>query len=108
MMSPPSILRFHPGKAWRDARTVALLTLDTLFWSKKTIFVALISAMILGLSITGRLILSYRWIHVPVTAPQVFGALMATAVIHFLVVFVTLFLAGFRPFYFFSKLRCYF
>lgn len=91
MMTPLHAAGFQPGKAWRDTRTIALLTLDTLFWSKKTIFVALISVMILGLSVTGRLILSYRWIHVPVTAPQVFGTLMATAVIHFLVVFVTLF-----------------
>jgi ABC-2 type transport system permease protein len=91
MMNPAHAVRIQPGKAWRDARTIALLTLDTLFWSKKTIFVALISAIILGLSVTGRLILSYHWIRVPVTAPQVFGALMATAVIHFLVVFVTLF-----------------
>jgi ABC-type transport system involved in multi-copper enzyme maturation permease subunit len=91
MMNPVHAVRFHPGKAWRDARTIALLTLDTLFWSKKTIFIALISVIVLGLSVTGRLIFSYHWIRVPVTAPQVFGALMTTAVIHFLVVFVTLF-----------------
>jgi ABC-type transport system involved in multi-copper enzyme maturation permease subunit len=91
MMNRVDAVGFQPGKAWRDARTIALLTLDTLFWSKKTVFIALVSAIILGLSVTGRLILSYHWIRVPVTAPQVFGALMSTAVIHFLVVFVTLF-----------------
>ena len=91
MMNPVHVVRFQPGKAWYDARTIALLTLDTLFWSKKTIFITLISVLLLGLSVAARLILSYRLIPVPVTAPQVFGGLMATAVIHFLVIFVTLF-----------------
>ncbi len=79
------------GKSWRDARIIAFLTLDTLFWSKKTIFVALISVLVLGLSVLGRLIMSYHWIRAPFTSSQVFGTLMSTAVVHFLVVFVTLF-----------------
>lgn len=83
--------RFSLAKGWRDVRTIAFLTLDTLFWSKKTIFVAFISLMVLGTSILGRLILTYHWIRAPFTASQVFGTLMSTAVIHFLVVFVTLF-----------------
>lgn len=78
-------------KGWRDARTIALVTLDTLFWSKKTIFVALVSALILGLSVIGRLVLTYHWIRAPFTSSQVFATLMSTAVVHFLVVFVTLF-----------------
>jgi ABC-2 type transport system permease protein len=76
---------------WRNIRTIAFLTLDTLFWSKKTVFVALISALVVGMSILGRLIMDYRWIRVPFTPAQVFSILMSTAVIHFLVVFVTLF-----------------
>ncbi len=83
--------RFSLIKGWRDVRTIAFLTLDTLFWSKKTIFVAIISFLILGMSILGRLILTYHWITVPFTAAQVFATLMSTAVIHFLIVFVTLF-----------------
>jgi ABC-2 type transport system permease protein len=79
------------AKSWRDSRTIAFLTLDTLFWSKKTIFVALISALVLGLSILGRLVLTYHWIRAPFTSAQVFGTLMSTAVVHFLVVLVTLF-----------------
>jgi ABC-2 type transport system permease protein len=78
-------------KEYRDLRTIMLLTLDTLFWSKKTIFVAIISVLVLGMSILGKLILAYHWIRVPFTAAQVFSTLMSTAVIHFLVVFVTLF-----------------
>jgi ABC-2 type transport system permease protein len=83
--------RFSLAKGWRNTLTIAFLTLDTLFWSKKTIFVGLISALILGLSLLGRLILTYQWIRAPFTSAQVFGTLMSTAVIHFLVVFVTLF-----------------
>jgi len=79
------------AKGWRDVKTIAYLTLDTLFWSKKTVFVALISLFIIGLSILGRLILMYNWVQAPFTSSQVFGTLMSTAVIHFLVVFVTLF-----------------
>jgi ABC-type transport system involved in multi-copper enzyme maturation permease subunit len=76
---------------WREFRTIAFLTLDTLFWSRKTIFVAFISFFILGLSILARLILTYNWVRAPFTPAQVFGTLMSTAVIHFLVVFITLF-----------------
>jgi len=78
-------------RGWRSVNTIASLTLDTLFWSKKTIFVAAISALIMLLSLLGRLILTYRWIRSPFTPEQVFSSLMSTAVIHFLVVFVTLF-----------------
>lgn len=78
-------------KGWRDARTIAFLTLDTLFWSKKTVFVALVSMLVLGLSVLGRLVMTYHWVRAPFTSAQVFGTLMSTAVIHFLVVFVTLF-----------------
>ncbi len=82
-----------PGAArtWRDAKNVAFITLDTLFWSKKTIFVAIVSLLIIGLAVFGRLILSYHWVNAPFTPAQVFGTLMSTAVVHFLVVFVTLF-----------------
>ncbi len=75
----------------RSVNTIASLTLDTLFWSKKTIFVAAISVAIMLLALLGRLILAYHWIRVPFTPAQVFASLMSTAVIHFLVVFVTLF-----------------
>ncbi len=83
--------RFDLVKRWRDVKTIALLTLDTLFWSKKTVFVAIISLLILGMSALGKLIMAYHWIRVPFNAAQVFATLMSTAVIHFLVVFVTLF-----------------
>ncbi len=79
------------AKGWRDMRTIAFLTLDTLFWSKKTIFVTAISLFVLGMAVLGRLVMSYRWITAPFTPAQVFGTLMSTAVIHFIVVFVTLF-----------------
>ncbi len=78
-------------RGWRSVNTIASLTLDTLFWSKKTVFVAAVSTLILLLSLMGRLVLTYRWIRVPFTPAQVFSSLMSTAVIHFLVVFVTLF-----------------
>ncbi len=80
-----------PAKTWQNIRTISFLTLDTLFWSKKTVFIAAISVLVLGLSVIGRMILSFHWIRAPFTAPQAFGVLMSTAVIHFLVVFVTLF-----------------
>ncbi len=79
------------GKTWRDARTITYVTLDTLFWSKKTIMIAAVSALTLSIAIIGRLIMSFHWIRVPFTPEQVFGSLMSTAVIHFLVTFVTLF-----------------
>ncbi|NWG13127.1 MAG: ABC transporter permease [Acidobacteria bacterium] len=75
----------------KPVKTIGLLTLDTLFWSKKTLFIAAVSLVIVGLAVLGRLILSFSWIRVPFTPEQVFGTLMATAVIHFLVTFVTLF-----------------
>jgi ABC-2 type transport system permease protein len=78
-------------KGWRDAGTIAYLTLDTLFWSKKTLLVALISCVTLGMAVLGRLILSFHWIRTPFTSGIIFGALISTAVVHFLVVFVTLF-----------------
>jgi ABC-type transport system involved in multi-copper enzyme maturation permease subunit len=78
-------------RGWRNVNTIAFLTLDTLFWSKKTIFVAAISALVILLSLLGRLVLTYRWIRAPFTSAEVFSTLMSTAVIHFLVVFVTLF-----------------
>jgi ABC-2 type transport system permease protein len=79
------------SRGWRDARTIALVTLDTLFWSRKTIFVALISTFIVGLALLARLVLDYNWVRAPFTPSQAFSTLMSTAVIHFLVVFVTLF-----------------
>jgi ABC-2 type transport system permease protein len=79
------------AQAWRNIKTIGLLTLDTLFWSKKTLFVAVISLLVILLSLLGRLILSYHWIRAPFSSAQVFASLMSTAVIHFLVVFVTLF-----------------
>ncbi len=83
--------RFRIAKGWRDMKTIAYLTLDTLFWSKKTIFVVFISLVVLGMAVLGRLVLSYNWIRAPFTPAQVFSTLMSTAVIHFMVVFVTLF-----------------
>ncbi len=83
--------KFSLIKGWRDVRTIAFLTLDTLFWSKKTIFVAIVSLLVLGMAVLGRLIMAYHWIRAPFTASQVFSTLMSTAVIHFLVVFITLF-----------------
>ncbi len=79
------------AQTWTNVRTITYLTLDTLFWSKKTLFVAAISVLVMGLSLLGRLVMSFHWIRVPFSASQVFGILMSTAVIHFLVVFVTLF-----------------
>ncbi len=78
-------------RGWSSVNTIASLTLDTLFWSRKTIFVAAISLLIMMMALLGRLILTYRWIRAPFTPEQVFSTLMSTAVIHFLVVFVTLF-----------------
>jgi ABC-type transport system involved in multi-copper enzyme maturation permease subunit len=80
-----------PLRSWREIRTIALVTLDTLFWSKKTLFVALISAFVVGLAVLARVVSAYAWVRVPFTPAQAFGTLMSTAVIHFLVVFVTLF-----------------
>ncbi len=79
------------AKGWRDVKTIANLTLDTLFWSRKTIFVALLSLIVLGLAVAGRVILALNLVPTALPASQVFGTLMATAVMRFLVVFVTLF-----------------
>ncbi len=79
------------AKGWRDIRTIAYLTLDTLFWSKKTIFVLLLSVIVLGLAMLGRIILSYNLIPAALNSSQVFSILMSTAVIRFLVIFITLF-----------------
>lgn len=75
----------------RSAGTIAFLTVDTLFYSKKTVFIAFISILVLAVAIFGRLVLSFHWIRAPFTPAQVFGVLVSTAVIHFLVAFVTLF-----------------
>ena len=83
--------KYSLTKAWRDMRTIAFLTLDTLFWSKKTIFVGVISLFVLGIAVLSRLILNYRWITAPYSPAQVFGILMSAAVIHFIVVYITLF-----------------
>jgi ABC-type transport system involved in multi-copper enzyme maturation permease subunit len=79
------------AKAGRDVKTIAFLTLDTLFWSKKTVFIALLSLIVLGLSVVGRVILTLNLVSTALPPSQVFGTLMSTAVIRFLVVFVTLF-----------------
>ena len=52
---------------------------------------AVVSIVVIGISVLGRLILSFHWIRAPFPPGQVFGTLMSTAVIHFLVIFVTLF-----------------
>jgi ABC-2 type transport system permease protein len=78
-------------KGWRDVRTIAYLTLDTLFWSKKTLFVFLLSLIVLGLAVVGRIVLSLHLIPTALPPAQVFGTLMSTSVIRFLVIFVTLF-----------------
>jgi ABC-2 type transport system permease protein len=78
-------------KGWRDVQTIAYLTLDTLFWSKKTVLMSIVSLVVFSVSLLGRLIMSFHWIRAPFTPGQVFGLLMSTAVIHFLVIFVTLF-----------------
>jgi ABC-2 type transport system permease protein len=79
------------SNGWRNTKIIAFLTLDTLFWSKKTLFVLFISVLILGLSALGKIFLIYNWIRAPLTAAQILATLMSTAVIHFLVVFVSLF-----------------
>jgi ABC-2 type transport system permease protein len=79
------------AKSCRNIRVISLLTLDTLFWSKKTIFMMVVSLMIISLAVIGRMVMSFHWIRAPFTPSQAFGTLMSTAVIHFLVVFVTLF-----------------
>lgn len=81
----------HIRKGWRDVTTIAYVTLDTLFWSKKTIFVVLLSVIVLGLAVVGRVVLSLNLVPTALPSSQVFGTLMATAVIRFLVLFVTLF-----------------
>src|SRR2546427_5835524 len=83
--------RFRIAKGWRDTKTIAYLTLDTLFWSKKTIFVVFISLVVLGMAVLGRLVLSYNWIPAPFTPAQVFSTLISTAVVPFMVGFLTLF-----------------
>jgi ABC-type transport system involved in multi-copper enzyme maturation permease subunit len=83
--------RVGPGRRWREVKTIAFLTLDSLFWSRKTLLVVLIALLILGLSVLGRLAYSYHWVRVPPTPSQVFSTLVSTTVLHFLVVFVTLF-----------------
>jgi ABC-2 type transport system permease protein len=80
-----------PIRSWREIRTIAFLTLDTLFWSKKTVWVALISGLVVGLAALGRIVADLAWVRVPFTPSQAFSTLMSTAVIHFLIVFVTLF-----------------
>ena len=75
----------------RDLVNIAFLTLDTLVWSKKTIFMVVISLLVMGMALLARLVLSFHWIRAPFTPSQAFGILMSTAVIHFLVVFVALF-----------------
>src|SRR5437867_5448422 len=83
--------RFRIAKGWRDMKTIAYRALATLFLSKKTIFVVLISRVVLGMAGLCRLVLTYNWIPAPFTPAQVFSTLMSTAVIHFMVVFVSLF-----------------
>ncbi len=78
-------------KGWRDVKTIAFLTLDTLFWSKKTLFVFLISLIVLAMAIVGRVVLALSLVPTALPSGQVFGTLMATSVIRFLVIFVTLF-----------------
>lgn len=78
-------------KGRRDIITIAYLTLDTLFWSKKTLFVFLLSLIVIGLAVVGRVVLAMNYVPAALPASQVFGTLMATAVMRFLVVFITLF-----------------
>lgn len=82
---------FNLVRTWTNIRIIATLTLDTLFWSKKTIFVAVISLIVMGLAVLARVVFSYHLVRSPLTPAQIFGTLMSTAVIHFLLVFVTLF-----------------
>jgi ABC-2 type transport system permease protein len=79
------------AKGWRNLKTIANLTLDTLFWSKKTLFVGLLSLIVLALAGVGRVVLVLNLVPTALPAAQVFGTLMSTAVMRFLVVFVTLF-----------------
>jgi ABC-2 type transport system permease protein len=79
------------SRLWQNIRTIASLTVDILFWSRKTFFIASICALILGFSVLGRLILNYHWIHAPFSPSQFFSFLLSTAIVHFLVVLVTLF-----------------
>jgi ABC-type transport system involved in multi-copper enzyme maturation permease subunit len=79
------------ASAWQGMKTIAFVTLDTLFWSKKTLFVCLLSLIVLGLAVVGRVVLTWNLVPGSLQSSQVFGTLMATAVIRFLVVFVTLF-----------------
>jgi ABC-2 type transport system permease protein len=79
------------SRVWQNIRTIASLTVDILFWSRKTFFIASICVLILGFSVLGRLILNYHWIRAPFSPSQLFSFLLSTAVVHFLVVLVTLF-----------------
>ncbi len=79
------------AKGRRDAMTIAYLTLDTLFWSKKTMFVFFLSLIVIGLAVVGRVVLALNYVPTALPASQVFGTLMATAVMRFLVAFITLF-----------------
>ncbi len=78
-------------KSRRDVMTIAYLTLDTLFWSKKTLFVFLLSLIVIGLAVVGRVVLALNYVPTALPASQVFGTLMATAVMRFLAVLITLF-----------------
>lgn len=77
--------------ALRTIRTVALLTVDCLLWSRRTLLVFALSIGVIGISVLGRLVLDSRWGQARFTAPELFGVLMSTAIVHFLVVFVALF-----------------
>src|SRR5204862_7802729 len=58
---------------------------------KKARFVVLICLVVLGLGLLGRLVLSYNWFRAAFTPAKVFITLLSSAVIHFMVDFVTLF-----------------
>ncbi len=83
--------KYGSGNLWRNIRTIASLTLDTLFWSKKTCLILSICSVVIGFSILGRLVLTYNWIRAPFSPAQFFNFLLSTAVVHFLVVLVSLF-----------------
>ncbi len=76
---------------WRELRTVLFLTLDTLFWSRKTVLVAAVSCCVVSLALIARLGLDHRWIQSAATADRLFGVLVSTVMVHFLVVLVALF-----------------
>jgi len=71
--------------------TIALLTLETLFFSKKTIFVGFLSAAVLGMAVVARLMPGFSRGGGVLAPPEFFPILFSAVVLRFVVVVVMLF-----------------